>query len=274
MTNTTVIVPCHNEAQRLQRAEFRRFVAHHPSVSFLFVNDGSTDATLNLLNEMAAADSVHFSVLHLAKNCGKAEAVRQGVEQAAHGTSKYLGYWDADLATPLDAIPVFMAALDRLPQIEIVIGTRLRLAGRNIQRKPLRRVLGALFSRVTGFVVGARLRDTQCGAKLFRNSADIRGAFSSPFGSRWIFDVELIARLMKLRVAEPQALQNWVYEMPLDLWQDVVGSKLKRGDFVKAIGELASIWWRYLRPGAPQFPAAEGESEFKPAADNPSRRAA
>src|SRR4051794_39367359 len=150
MTHTTIVVPCHNEAQRLRLRDFREFVARHPGISFLFVNDGSTDRTGALLDEIAAGPK-HFSALHLAQNRGKAEAVRQGVLAAAQGSSGYIGYWDADLATPLAAIPSFVSALNRLPQISIVLGTRLQLAGHDIRRKPIRRMLGKLFSRVTGF---------------------------------------------------------------------------------------------------------------------------
>src|SRR5437762_857385 len=131
MTHTTIVVPCHNEAQRLRTRDFREFVARHPGTSFLFVNDGSTDNTGALLDELAAGPK-HFSTLHLARNSGKAEAVRQGVLAASRSGSGYLGYWDADLATPLAAIPSFISALDRLPQIALVLGTRLQLAGHDI----------------------------------------------------------------------------------------------------------------------------------------------
>jgi len=60
-----------------------------------------------------------------------------------------------------------------------------------------------------------------------------------------------------LKIERGDALGNSlranVYECPLDQWEDVAGSKLKRGDFFKAFAELAVIWWRYLRPSAPQF---------------------
>jgi dolichyl-phosphate beta-glucosyltransferase len=257
MTLTTIVVPCHNESRRLKCAEFRQFVAQNSAVSFLFVNDGSTDGTADVLAKLVASNPNRFSLLDLAKNSGKAEAVRQGVQHVTNSQANYIGYWDADLATPLDAVPTFIATLDRLPNIAIVVGTRLRLAGHEIHRRPLRRLLGVLFSRVTGFVLGQRLHDTQCGAKLFRNSPEIQTAFAQPFGSRWIFDVELIARLMKLTPMSAGSPKNWIYELPLDFWEDVAGSKLRRGDFVKAIGELASIWWRYLRPGAPAIALPE-----------------
>src|SRR5262245_45516448 len=94
MTHTTIVVPCHNEAKRLRTRDFREFVARHSDISFLFVNDGSTDNTATLLDEIASGPN-YFSAIHLTHNSGKAEAVRQGVLAASHGGSDYIGYWDA-----------------------------------------------------------------------------------------------------------------------------------------------------------------------------------
>jgi dolichyl-phosphate beta-glucosyltransferase len=270
---TTIVVPCHNEARRLQAAEFQAFVAEHRGVRFLYVNDGSSDDTLALLEKLVDSNPTHFAALNLPKNGGKAEAIRQGVQHSVLNRTDFIGFWDADLATPLDEIPGFVDVLNRRPEIAIVIGSRVPLLGHDIQRRPIRRLLGELFSRVTSLVLGVHVRDTQCGAKLFRATPEILAAFSQPFSSRWIFDVELLARMISLRNSTPTphlrsfpiphspfpipfSLRHSVYERPLDHWQDVAGSKLKRGDFFKAIAELSAIWWRYLRPGAAPFTPA------------------
>ena len=54
--------------------------------------------------------------------------------------------------------------------------------------------------------------------------------FSQPFGSRWIFDVELLARLICLRRETIEfPAEASIFELPLESWEDVKGSKLKRG---------------------------------------------
>jgi GT2 family glycosyltransferase len=70
---------------------------------------------------------MHFTISHLAENRGKAEAVRHGVLQAFAAGADYIGWWDADCATPLEAIPQFIAVLDAKPAIALVCGVRLRL---------------------------------------------------------------------------------------------------------------------------------------------------
>ncbi len=257
MPNATIVVPCYNEANRLDLDAFRNFVRRNSDIKFLLVNDGSRDRTQSILEQLAYSHPLQFSVLNLVENSGKAEAVRRGTIEAMMAEPEFVGYWDADLATPLEAIPAFVAVLQRCPKISLVMGVRLPLLGHDIRRRPLRRWLGRMFSRVTAVVVGLRTQDTQCGAKLFRATPEVQTMFSQPFGSRWIFDVELLARLICLRretIEFPAAAS--IFELPLDAWEDVKGSKLKRGDFVKATAELASIWWRYLRPGAVRWTVA------------------
>ena len=88
--------------------------------------------------------------------------------------------------------------------------------------------------------------DTQCGAKLFRNTPETRAAFAEPFISSWIFDVELLARLGKTgRSDATYDTRRCVYEKPLLAWIDVAGSKIKLRDWVKAAGELVRIAFRY-----------------------------
>jgi hypothetical protein len=194
---------------------------------------------------------------------------------AATRQPDYIGFLDADLATPLEAIPQFTSVLDRRPEIEILLGIRMPLLGRAIRRQPLRRLLGKAFARVASAVLGARFQDTQCGAKMFRCCREVLDAFSQPFDSRWIFDVELLARLLRMRRGTSQpSLREIVFELPLEKWEDVAGSKLKRGDFFKAVAELSVIWWRYLRPAAPQFIAASVNADMPIAGHAAPRRAA
>jgi glycosyltransferase involved in cell wall biosynthesis len=74
-----LVVPCYNEQHRLPVDAFRAFTVDGIRVELLFVNDGSTDGTLRLLEKLQHEDPSRFSVLNLARNSGKAEAVRQGI---------------------------------------------------------------------------------------------------------------------------------------------------------------------------------------------------
>ena len=75
-----------------------------------------------MLEDLCRFDRGCFAICNLATNVGKAEAVRQGLLKAHVAEPDYVGYWDADLATPLDAILSFSALLDSRPDIEMVFG--------------------------------------------------------------------------------------------------------------------------------------------------------
>ncbi len=250
MPRTLLVVPCYNEARRLDLAAFRTFAAADPSVGFLFVNDGSSDATLARLRELEAGNREAFAVLDLERNSGKAEAVRAGLGVAFKSNAEYVGYWDADLATPLDEIAGFVSVLERLPGIELVFGARVQLLGRSVRRSPLRHYLGRTFATAVSTVLGLPIYDTQCGAKLMRRTPALAAIFATPFSVNWTFDVELLARLIRSRAGSdlPPA-RAAVYELPLERWHDVAGSKVRPVDFFVAFFEIARIWYRYRGRG-------------------------
>lgn len=247
----TIVVPCYNEAKRLAVPQFQSFVLEHPQVGFLFVNDGSKDGTLEILTSLCAEDPRHFEVLDLPRNGGKAEAVRRGMQQALAQGATFAGYWDADLATPLGEIPRFVATLEHHSERDVVFGSRVRLLGRAIDRRAVRHYLGRLFATVASIVLDLPVYDTQCGAKLFRGTEETRGLFTEPFAVNWTFDVELIARLQasRLRSRNPRDASQAIYELPLDQWHDVAGSKVRPGDFFKAFFEMVRIYRKYGRGG-------------------------
>jgi glycosyltransferase involved in cell wall biosynthesis len=247
MRHTVVVVPCYNESARLDVGAFLRYASTDRSVVFLFVNDGSTDRTQEILERIHQADPSSFQVLHLAQNGGKGEAVRRGVLAALESDPAFVGYWDADLATPLEVIPEFCELLEARPGRELALGARVRLLGRDVRRSVRRHYLGRVFATVASRLLDLNVYDTQCGAKMFRVTPRTRLLFDEPFRSTWIFDVEIIARLLLVYHRSPQRGVEQVFcEVPLKSWHDVPGSKLKASDFLRAPLELIAIYRHYL----------------------------
>lgn len=240
-----LIVPCYNEEHRLPVDELRRFRVEGMRVEFCFVNDGSRDGTLQLLESLAKDDPSRYCVVNLERNRGKAEAVRRGMLDALAKKPDLVGFWDADLATPLDQLADFLHIFNTRPEIEMVFAARVRLLGRSISRDPRRHYVGRVGATLISHSLGLAVYDTQCGAKLFRVSDAMRELFAEPFLSRWIFDVEIIARFVKQRGRDAAA--RAIYELPIKVWHDVKGSKVKSTDFIHALMDLWKIHRAYNR---------------------------
>jgi dolichyl-phosphate beta-glucosyltransferase len=250
MPETTIVIPCYNEAERLPVDALASYLDDHPRVHLVLVDDGSTDATPRVLDALAAARPTSVSVLRLARNSGKAEAVRRGMLLALDGGAELVGYWDADLATPLRFIDVFIDQLSSSDAVG-VFGSRVRLLGRQVYRRPFRHYIGRGFATIAGIALKFPIYDTQCGAKLFRASAGLRAVFEKPFELGWTFDVELFGRLAAVlhdgkRLDPERQLVEW----PLDEWRDAPGSKLGASHLSGVAWELARLFFVVRRrPG-------------------------
>jgi glycosyltransferase involved in cell wall biosynthesis len=231
-----IVIPCFNEEKRLDIEKFKGFKDDH---YFLFVNDGSKDDTVGLLKRN---QQENFFVLDLQKNSGKAEAVRQGMLHIKTlpilDEIKWVGFWDADLSTPLEELANFMIYYKTFnPGADSIWGSRVRRFGSNIVRTYKRHILGRVFANVTSFFLKLKCYDSQCGAKLFKKEL-VEEVFFEPFISRWIFDVEILMRLKNYNIVE----------YPLNTWVDVAGSKVKMLPVAyKTFVEIFRIRRKYMK---------------------------
>lgn len=234
---TSIIIPCYNEADRIHLEVFLNFARQNPKISFVFVDDGSKDLTISLLCGAMAALPGQVDVLTMARNAGKAEAVRHGLKFAAKRGDKYIAFLDADLATPLNAINDFISVADRLDNIDVVFGSRAGGLGRRVYRDIHRKMISLVCASMGRLATGLALKDTQCGAKLFRNTDHLSNCLDAPFTAGWLFDVELF-----LRISNPnkRERQNF-FEYPILEWTEIPGSNIKFSDVIKGGLKMMSL---------------------------------
>ncbi len=234
-----VVIPCYNEERRLDVERLVPLAASN-RVQLLFVDDGSTDGTAAVLRQLHEV-APQAGVLSIPQNVGKAEAIRRGLVDALGSGAPIVGYFDADLATPPSELLRLAELLETSPDLEFVMAARVRLLGRQIQRHSTRHYLGRVFATAASLLLHIPVYDTQCGAKLFRASPALREAVAMPFRSTWVFDVELIGRLLRgSDTTAPMPLSAFA-EMPLREWRDVPGSRLGLRDMFRAGIDLAVV---------------------------------
>jgi glycosyltransferase involved in cell wall biosynthesis len=244
-----LIVPCYNEAARLVPQAFVDFAAAHPSTRLLFVDDGSDDSTFDILERLKQEMRGAAEVMRLPSRLGKGEAVRRGIVEGLGRGPDFVGFWDADLSTPLRAIDDFLTLAAGRPEMEVLLGSRVMLMGRDIRRQAWRHYLGRVFATAVSLTLDLPVYDTQCGAKIFRANDAIAAVFATPFRSRWIFDVEVLARYLAQPVpAGGLPRRSRIYELAVPVWHHKTGSKLRWTDFIRSIFDLIAIRFEIRGP--------------------------
>lgn len=244
MQNCCLIVPCYNEETRLPLEEIRSFLNKNPEIKLLLVNDGSKDRTLEKIREFSLENPKQVQYLDQQPNAGKAEAVRQGMLRATQQFpgQEYYGFWDADMSTPLEELHWFEVIGGGTFAHKMIVGTRLSRLGAEIQRSMMRHYLGRIFATFASIILDLPVYDTQCGAKIIHHSL-IQRVFEKPFKTKWLFDVEIFARIKQILGRDE--LMRQTLEVPLRVWKDVKGSKLRLMDFGKVPLDLIRIKMHY-----------------------------
>jgi dolichyl-phosphate beta-glucosyltransferase len=241
----TIVVPCYNEQHRLDEAAFLG-LAKSGRLRLLFVDDGSTDRTGEVL-ERLTAQSDQIDSLTLPGNMGKSEAVRSGLIRATERGADMVGYYDADLATPPDELLRLLTIIESHQNLGAVFGARVAMLGSTIERTSLRHYFGRVYATAASLALGVDVYDTQCGAKLFRANPTFMEAIDRPFNSKWAFDVELLGRLLKGSATAPGIPCDAFLEVPLNSWRDVEGTHIRVADGITAVMQVISIGLHHRR---------------------------
>lgn len=212
----SVVIPAFNEALRIAPylAEMRRYLdaTHNNDYEVVVVDDGSTDDTARLVTAIEAFWP-QLRLLRLSQNRGKGAAVRAGVFVCAG--SRVL-FADADGATPIAEEARLADAIRN--GAAMACGSRV-LPGEGVtrQRHFRRAITGGLFAWAARRLLGVRLRDTQCGFKMF-TAAVAQSLFEAGEETGYLFDLELLAIAARMRYP--------VAEVPVS-WTEQPGSKVR-----------------------------------------------
>jgi len=237
-----VVIPCYNEETRLKSKEFIDFIDRNSGYHLCFVNDGSTDNTIDVLRKLRKGREHYISIYECAVNGGKADAVRQGLLYMSEFQDlDYVGFLDADLSTDFEDFDDLVKTIETT-DFQIVNGSRISRMGADITKESARKIISKTINIMITSIIGMPFKDTQCGAKIMRKEL-IPIAFDQPFLTKWLFDVEIFMR-MKNHFGAKKA-EEMICEQPLKRWIHADGSKLSMKDSLKIGFQLFEIYTAY-----------------------------
>ena len=230
----TIVIPAYNEARRIGKAldRIRKYLSGKAfSADVIVVDDGSSDRTRELVAR-AAEDWGALRLIANGRNRGKGFSVRRGVLEAQ---GRYVLFTDADVSAPIDQAGMLIAGLESTGA-DAAIGSRaLQRELIGVHQPWLREWAGICFNFAVRLLTGLRLRDTQCGLKLFRRETT-RRAFEHLKAERFGFDPELLF-----------LIQRWggsVLEIPVRWDNDPATRFSILRDGARSLQEVLAVRWR------------------------------
>jgi glycosyltransferase involved in cell wall biosynthesis len=185
-------------------------------------------------------------------NRGKGFSVRRGVQESR---GQYVLFTDADLSAAIDQTNILIAALEST-DADAAIGSRALQRELIGVHQPLFREWGGIvFNLTVRLFTGLKLRDTQCGLKLFRREST-RRAFEHLKAERFGFDPELLF-----------LVQRWggrIIEIPVRWDNDPATRFSVLRDAIQSFREVIAVWWR---AATRQYPPPEPRSASSPTAE-------
>jgi len=232
----SLVIPEYNEGERL--GQYLSALHEHglarpePRVEFLVVDDGSVDRlrqhVREAVREVASRGGAHsFRVVEQRPNQGKGTAIRRGWRES-DPTASWRGFVDGDGAVSASEVFRLVGLLDHTTA-DVVCGSRVKMAGRHVERRLFRHLQGRVFATLADQAFRLGVYDTQCGIKLLRADM-VRSFLDSLREPRWMLDVELLVRARQAGAR--------LVEVPID-WVDAGDSKVRFG--IDAVSMLFAL---------------------------------
>lgn len=226
VSELSIVYPAYNEEENVDES-YKRAVeavklANVDDYEILFVDDGSSDRTAELVRALAEKDS-HVRLIEHGTNKGYAEALKSGFTAAS---KQYIFYSDADNQFDLKEIKNFLPAIE---DYDIVCGFRI------YRFDPLSRLfLSWGYNLIARTLFRIRVRDIDCAFKLFRKDVFDKIQIES---KKFFVDTEILAKAKKYDLK--------VTEIGVRHYPRTAGSSTVRPSHViSTIAELIEMWFK------------------------------
>jgi len=235
-----IIIPCFNEAQRLDLSYFNK-LSRIQNTMWVFVDDGSTDSTSKILKNYSKKKNIIY--VKIQHNVGKSNAIAHGMNYAFSKISNigWIGFLDSDGAFAIGDVESIIKMTSSIEKYDALYTSRVKMAGRNIKRNNARHIIARLITSFFGLVWKDIPYDTQSGFKLYRYSDNFNSIFIKLFKTKWFFDIELSIRYLNYKKKNIT-----VWEEPVSSWFDIPGSKINYRQSMRIILEVIYIFYLLL----------------------------
>lgn len=243
MKTLSFVIPMYNEQFRLTKTMAALNSFEKPKgitlSEVIFVNDGSTDETLMLLNRAKTTILRRFrkkfpkttiQIVTYRNNYGKGFAIKQGMLKA---TGDYTLFFDADMSTPLTEVAKLVPFMKQ--EKDVIIGTRKNGKSTVIMHQPLlRESLGKVFTKLAQTVLQVEVTDFTCGFKAFSSKAR-KAIFSKSQIATWGYDGEIMYLTKKYRLS---------FSEKAVLWSNDPNTKVRMFQAIpKTLSDLFMVYW-------------------------------
>lgn len=220
MDTVTIVIPCYNEAYRLPGflndlcREFQA-LSH---IDLLIVDDGSEAEHFRAIEQcvgtMRSTYGVPIELVRQPVNGGKGAALATGFERAH---TDIVGFIDADGSISASECRRLVEFFLRAPSdLGGMIGSRVKMLGRRVERKLSRHLVGRVFATILSNLFDLEVYDSQCGCKFFRRS-QVLPLLPHVDSRQWLWDTQLLVLCLTCGVT--------IVEEPIS-WKETPGSKV------------------------------------------------
>lgn len=207
----SIIFPIYNEEKRLKKGfqQIKKFISKNKNkiIEIIIVNDGSSDNSKNLLNIFKSSFTNNYNsklkIVTLKKNIGKGGAIYAGLKYV---NSNLVLTVDIDMSVRLEQLIIWQRKFPKMNfNKDVFFGSRAHSLSK-VKRQIFRGVIGYLMRIIVQTLFGIKIKDTQCGFKLYPTFI-AKKVFKKLLRPRYEHDIEIVLRLIKKKIK--------IYEMPV-----------------------------------------------------------
>ena len=224
MYNLSIIIPLYNEEKRLKKSliSLIKFIKIKPKkkIEIIFISDGSTDSTNKIISLFIKENKkiLKSFLIKYAKNVGKGYAIKKGILKSKND---WILICDADMSVDPNQFNIWYRNKKIIDKNKAYFGSR-RHEKSNVKSSIVRKTLGLIFILFIRILLNIRLKDSQCGFKIFHRSYALK-IFKKISSFRFAFDVELTILLTKFKINIIELPLKWVHQdgSKLSLFYDI-----------------------------------------------------